>query len=119
MTTIALCPECNQRLKLGARPHIGQRSVCFRCNTHLEVVGLSPPELDIYDIYLPRPAAIEKKKGAVETFCIECDHSLKLGTHPRRGEQFICPECQTHLEVVSLNPLELDIPSVIAKGVKR
>jgi hypothetical protein len=72
-------------------------------------VALSPPELDISDSYLPRPDAIAKRRGVVETLCIECDHSLKLGTHPRTGQQLVCPECQTLLEVVSLNPLELDI----------
>ena len=109
MTTTAFCPECYQPLKLGAHPRIGQRSVCSRCNTHLEIVALSPPELDIFDSYLPGPDAIAKKRGVVETLCIECDHSLKLGTHPRTGQQLVCPECQTPLEVVSLNPLELDI----------
>jgi lysine biosynthesis protein LysW len=119
MTVIAFCPECHQRLKLGARPRIGQRSVCSRCNTHLEIVGLSPAELDIYDIFLPRPGLTTERKIVAEAFCPGCDHSLKLGTHPRRGQQFICPECQTYLEVVSLNPLELDIPmSVWKKGLR-
>ena len=118
MTITAFCPECYQRLKLGARPRIGQRSVCSRCNTHLEIVALSPPELDVSDI-LPGSDAIAKKRGVVETLCVECDHSLKLGTHPRRGQQLVCPECQAQLEVVSLNPLELDIPMTAWKKGKR
>jgi lysine biosynthesis protein LysW len=72
-------------------------------------VALSPLELDSADVSLPRPDTAVKKKGVVETPCTECDHSLKLGTHPRAGQQLVCPECQTQLEVVSLDPLELDI----------
>jgi lysine biosynthesis protein LysW len=115
MTTTALCPECYQRLKLGAHPRIGQRTVCSRCNTHLEIVALSPLELDISEVSLPRPDATARKRGVVETPCTECDHSLKLGTHPRTGQQLVCPECQTPLEVVSLNPLELDISVTVWK----
>jgi uncharacterized paraquat-inducible protein A len=109
MTTTAYCPECDQRLKLGARPRVGQRTVCSRCNAHLEIVALSPLELDISDSYLPMPDPTAKKRRVVEAPCIECYHSLKLGTHPRKGQQIICPECQTPLELVSLDPLELDI----------
>jgi MFS family permease len=112
MTTIAFCPECDHRFKLGARPRIGQRRVCPNCSTRLEIVNLSPVELDVYDIYVPSAGATPHKNAAAEAICPKCDHSLKLGTHPREGQQVMCLECTTHLEVVSLNPLELDIPMI-------
>ena len=117
MTNNALCPECDHRLKLGVRPRIGQRSVCSKCNTPLEIVSLSPLELDIYDTYQPKPALTANRRTMAEAVCPECDCSIKLGTHPRGGQQIVCPECRTQLEVASLNPLELDILSVIRKGV--
>jgi lysine biosynthesis protein LysW len=104
--TIAFCPDCECRLKLGNHPHMGQRITCPECEIKLEVVSLSPLELDVY---IPEPTTITKKKTVAEAFCPECEHLLKLGTHPRKGQQLVCPECKTSLEVVSLSPLELDI----------
>ena len=110
MTTVAFCPECDYRFKLGGRPRIGQRRVCPNCGVRLEIVNLSPVELDVYDIRVPSARATPHKKAAAEGICPECDHSLKLGAHPREGQQVMCLECKTPLEVVSLSPLELDVP---------
>ncbi len=44
--TTALCLECQHSLNLGAQPYVGQRAVCLRCGSHLEVVSLRPVELD-------------------------------------------------------------------------
>ncbi len=115
MTTIAFCPECDHRFKLGARPRIGQQRVCPNCSTRLEIVNLSPVELDVYDIYVPGARATPHKNAAGEAICPKCDHSLKLGAHPREGQQVVCPECMTPLEVISLNPLEMDIPMAVWK----
>lgn len=104
------CPECTHRLKLGSGLHVGQRKVCPKCGTQLEVVGLRPLVLDVYDIFAPRPGTGVKKRTAAEALCPECERSLRLGAHPRTGQRVICPECQSALEVVSLNPLELDVP---------
>jgi transcription initiation factor IIE alpha subunit len=43
---IAFCPECEEGVSLGPRPRIGQRVTCPHCNAELEVVDLSPVELD-------------------------------------------------------------------------
>jgi lysine biosynthesis protein LysW len=40
------CIECEATLNLGKAPHKGQRISCFKCGADLEVVGLSPIELD-------------------------------------------------------------------------
>jgi lysine biosynthesis protein LysW len=103
---IAFCPECEHRLKLNARPHIGLRAICPSCKANLEVVSLRPLELDVY---VPGPTTTPRGKGVAAAFCPECEHRLKLGNHPHEGQQLICPVCKTDLEVVSLSPLELDV----------
>ncbi|GIV77857.1 hypothetical protein FKZ61_001635 [Litorilinea aerophila] len=40
--------------------------------------------------------------------CIECDEEIELGTRVRLGLQVTCENCGAELEVVSVNPLELD-----------
>jgi len=44
--TKGYCPECDVAINLGKSLHKGQRISCFKCGAHLEVVGLSPIELD-------------------------------------------------------------------------
>jgi lysine biosynthesis protein LysW len=45
----AYCPDCGARIYLGRKPWIGQSTVCDSCDADLEVVRLSPPELDWVD----------------------------------------------------------------------
>ena len=40
------CIECETQLKLGDSPAKGQQITCVRCGAFLQVVGLSPIELD-------------------------------------------------------------------------
>ena len=119
MTTAVFCPDCGNRLKLGAHPRNGQRKICPGCGTRLEIVSVNPLILDAHDINVPSPRTIPRKKMVVESLCPECDHSLRLGSHPREGQQAVCPGCRTHLEVVSLDPLELDIPMALWKRGSR
>lgn len=44
-TVTALCPECGEKLKLGATPSQGQKLTCPNCWASLEVVSLTPLEL--------------------------------------------------------------------------
>jgi lysine biosynthesis protein LysW len=45
-----LCPACNLSIPVGTSPHKGQIVSCPKCRSQLEVVNLSPIELDwIYD----------------------------------------------------------------------
>ncbi len=53
---VAECPSCFNNVKVGNQPKVGNRVVCPSCKTELEVVWLSPIELDIpidgeYDEY--------------------------------------------------------------------
>lgn len=49
----ANCPDCNQKINLGQKPKKGQLLTCPYCNTDLEILSLSPLELDyaLYDDY--------------------------------------------------------------------
>jgi lysine biosynthesis protein LysW len=42
---IAFCPDCEEAVRLGA-PKLGQRVTCESCQAELEVVEVSPLELD-------------------------------------------------------------------------
>ena len=40
--------------------------------------------------------------------CICCNNAVRLESHFMRGQTITCPNCSTLLEVISLNPPELD-----------
>jgi hypothetical protein len=42
----AFCVHCDERIDLGAWPRVGQRVVCSHCQARLEIIGLSPIEMD-------------------------------------------------------------------------
>lgn len=44
--TVAKCPLCGEKIKVGAKPWVGQEVACPACDAVLEVVGLSPLSLD-------------------------------------------------------------------------
>ncbi len=44
--------------------------------------------------------------------CPECEAVIDVGDEIEEGETVDCPECNVKLEVVSTNPLELDIVAV-------
>ncbi len=44
----------------------------------------------------------------VTAFCLDCNHPLSLGSRPTVGQIITCSNCGTQLEVISLDPLELD-----------
>ncbi|MCL7454942.1 MAG: hypothetical protein M8467_18045 [Anaerolineae bacterium] len=43
---IAFCPDCEEPIQLGERPKVGQRVTCRSCGAELEVIEVSPLELD-------------------------------------------------------------------------
>ena len=107
MSSIGFCPECGQRIKLGGHPRIRQRVVCSECETNLEVTNSDPVELDIY-VPAPKPRSSISRRAVTEIACPECRHLLNLGAHPFLHQTIVCPRCHTQLEVLNLNPLELD-----------
>ncbi|MEW5986801.1 MAG: hypothetical protein AB1791_09220 [Chloroflexota bacterium] len=44
----------------------------------------------------------------VTALCPDCEHPIDLTSHPKKGQLMVCPNCHTELEVISLNPVELD-----------
>ncbi len=43
------------------------------------------------------------------TNCTECDETIELTGRGRIGQKVVCPNCGASLEVVSTEPLELDL----------
>jgi alpha-aminoadipate/glutamate carrier protein LysW len=43
------------------------------------------------------------------TFCPECETRIQVPRSVRLADQLECPECTSLLEVISLEPLELDL----------
>jgi lysine biosynthesis protein LysW len=41
-------------------------------------------------------------------YCLDCDEKIVLYPHPRLGQKLVCPHCGVDLEVISVDPLELD-----------
>jgi hypothetical protein len=40
--------------------------------------------------------------------CPDCEEGISVGPRPRIGQRVTCPHCNAELEVVEINPLELD-----------
>jgi len=56
------CPECSEDVYVDADSEQGDNIFCDECGTELEIVGLDPIELDIYeDKGLDDPAADEEE----------------------------------------------------------
>jgi len=105
-TNEAFCPECDYELKLGTRPHKGQRLVCPRCDTNLTVVEVDPLELDWTTAINLKPP--KKKAKTAQAICPECDDFIKVKLPVQVGQQVECKTCGSKLEIVDLNPRELD-----------
>ena len=41
-------------------------------------------------------------------FCLDCGHGIYVGSRPVEGQQVTCSHCGTKLEIISVEPLELD-----------
>jgi lysine biosynthesis protein LysW len=45
---------------------------------------------------------------AKTTFCLDCEHQIELGHDPQIGQRIKCPYCEVELEIINLDPPELD-----------
>ncbi len=43
---LAICPACDEDVRIGGRARIGQTMTCVHCGARLEVVEVEPIELD-------------------------------------------------------------------------
>ena len=49
-----------------------------------------------------------QSKKAVTAPCPSCNYQVNLGATPEEGQKVMCANCGDNLEVISLQPLELD-----------
>ena len=45
----AVCPECDEEVYVDADTEQGETVTCDECGADLEIVGLDPIELDLYE----------------------------------------------------------------------
>ncbi len=107
-----LCPECDNQLKLGTRPHRGQRVNCVQCRMAWVVTALNPIELE--ERVLQQATTKKKMPHSVDLPCPNCDKDIKVNGQAHIGQILLCPACQTTLEVINNYPLDLDISSQIS-----
>jgi lysine biosynthesis protein LysW len=41
-------------------------------------------------------------------YCPDCDGRIVLNSAPRIGKRLVCPHCDAELEIIDLDPIELD-----------
>jgi len=101
------CPECEQILQVGPRVNKGQRLICSRCNTQLITTKVNPVEVDLASNH--QVDTNNKKAKTVDLACPECETFIRLSINVRAGQQLNCPQCYSVLEVVSIDPIELEV----------
>jgi predicted Zn finger-like uncharacterized protein len=47
--SFTFCPECDTPIDVGDSPFIGMKVKCRKCSANLEIINLSPIELDWID----------------------------------------------------------------------
>jgi len=43
-----------------------------------------------------------------DAYCPDCDEKIVIQPEPRLGQRLNCPYCDADLEVINVDPLELD-----------
>lgn len=103
MTEIA-CPECARPLQVDIHSRSGYQVTCPHCDTQSVIIGGSS-----HDPNLRLELLDDEKKHRLKITCLECNRPIKLRAQIRRGQRITCKRCQTILEVVKLDPVELDL----------
>jgi hypothetical protein len=44
----------------------------------------------------------------ITVYCIDCEQPIQLDCRPVEGERLLCPGCGADLEVIRVEPVELD-----------
>lgn len=64
---VAFCPECEGEFRVGPQLKVGQRITCPHCDAELEIIHLTPLELDwAYDEPAPEWEDEEEEEEGVE-----------------------------------------------------
>jgi alpha-aminoadipate/glutamate carrier protein LysW len=105
------CPLCGEGIDLGMILKFGQRLHCSACEAVLEVSALSPIKLDwlYFDQYINEGDYNDIKHNRLAT-CPRCQHEFNTSSRLRLGQCVLCPACDAELEVVWLDPIELNWP---------
>ena len=45
---------------------------------------------------------------SVIKYCLDCEREIDLGSSPTLKQRITCPHCDVKLEVINVDPLELD-----------
>ena len=53
--------------------------------------------------------------NAISTTCIECEGDVLLASDVEQHEIVVCPDCGVDLEVISLQPIEIDVAPMEAE----
>lgn len=101
------CPECEYSLKLGTKIQDGRRVVCPNCRTALIINITDDDEIELL------PVSNQSKKRPIEVGCPECEEPIRLNASVRLGQPITCQHCLAELEVVSVDPLEVDFATPI------
>jgi len=111
----AVCPCCEEDISISCRVKIGSKVTCLECGTPLEVVQLDPIELD-YALAEEDDQEEEwddeessEEQDVLTAVCPICyEEILVPGRYARSGQEISCPECDSPLKVIQLDPIELD-----------
>lgn len=101
---VSKCPICGDPVKLKNSPRLGQTLTCSGCDAELEVVNISPFELDVFDI--DKSTSQQFSKNNLK--CLVCLTKIPYDKELWVGDRIDCPTCGAELLVTSLNPVELD-----------
>jgi len=69
-------------------------------------VEVLPPKSERVCLYVIISAEVEEVPTGT---CPECDADVHVDTDADKGDMVACEECGTELEIVGLDPVELDI----------
>ena len=107
----AKCPICEEKIEVGKKVRFLERLCCPTCEALLEVVKMNPLELDwiYYDEYYDSNGK-ERSKIPKNAKCPLCQDNIHIEPQMKVGSRVICTGCDAQLEIVSLIPLELDLP---------
>ena len=50
----------------------------------------------------------ERSRSMDDAYCPDCDGKIVLNPDVKLGQKLTCPHCEAELEVISLDPVELD-----------
>lgn len=109
------CPACEFLVRIGSRVQDGQKLACPNCRTAF-IIHFFNDESDDFELI---PVSTQpKKRLVIEAGCPDCQATIRLHASVREGQPVTCENCLAELEVVSVDPLEVDfaIPVPLKKN---